>query len=164
MAGLIQHNLQRAQFRMKHQADKYRKEWEFTVGDWVYHKLQPYAQMSVALRSNQKLSYKYFGPYLIIQRIGHVAYKLQLPANNKIHLVIHVSQLKAVVPPTAIVSPDESLFCLLTDHLVVPEEVIKMKLPRVNDRAVPHALVKWKGLPAWWTTWENKNSLQMRYP
>jgi hypothetical protein len=32
--------------------------------------------MIVARRSNHKLSYKYFGPYLIIQKVGEVAYKL----------------------------------------------------------------------------------------
>jgi hypothetical protein len=76
----IQHNLNRPQQLMKHQSDKHRQERSFDVGDWVYIKLQPHVQQSVTRRTNQKLSYKYFGPYLIIQKIGHVAYKLQLPA------------------------------------------------------------------------------------
>jgi hypothetical protein len=38
----IQQNLQCAQNRMKHQADKNRQERTFQVGDWVYVKLQPY--------------------------------------------------------------------------------------------------------------------------
>jgi hypothetical protein len=41
-------------------------------------KLQPYAQMTVNGRSNNKLSFKSFGPYAILQRVGKVAYKLQL--------------------------------------------------------------------------------------
>jgi hypothetical protein len=76
----IQHNLNRARKHMKHQSDKHRQERSFDVGDWVYIKLQPHVQQSVTCGTNQKLSYKYFGPYLIIQKIGHVAYKLQLPA------------------------------------------------------------------------------------
>jgi transposase InsO family protein len=76
MHQVIKHNLERAQNRMKLQVDKHRSERSFAVGDWVYVKLQPYVQMIVARRSNHKLSYKYFGPYLIIQKVGEVAYKL----------------------------------------------------------------------------------------
>jgi hypothetical protein len=55
---------------MKAQADKNRQEREFQVGDWVYMKLQPYDQMTVQHRANHKLSYKFFGPYLVLQKVG----------------------------------------------------------------------------------------------
>lgn len=98
LTKLIQQQLHRAQQRMKSQADKIRTEREFSVGELVYLKLQPYIQSSVAPRSNQKLAFKYFGPFPIIQRIGKVAYKLQLSEDCRIHPVIHVSQLKRHVP------------------------------------------------------------------
>jgi hypothetical protein len=59
-------------------ADKNRSEREFCVGDMVYLKLQPYVQASVAPHSNQKLSFRFYGPFKILARIGTVAYKLDL--------------------------------------------------------------------------------------
>lgn len=75
---------------MKDQADKRR----FNVGDLVLVKLQPYKQNSVALRKNQKLGMKYFGPFPILAKVGAIAYKLKLPKNARIHVVFHISQLK----------------------------------------------------------------------
>lgn len=69
--------------------------------------------MSVATRSNHKLSFKYFGPYTIVQRIGKVAYKLLLPPNSTVHPVFHVSQLKKVVG----VAPSQSISSTLPDIL-----------------------------------------------
>jgi hypothetical protein len=94
MTKPVRLHLTRAQERMKRQADKKRSERVFAVGDSVYLKLQPYIQSSVATRSNQKLSFKFFGPYEILERIGAVAYHLNLATNSSIHPVFHVLQLK----------------------------------------------------------------------
>jgi hypothetical protein len=48
MQQLLQQNLLQAQKRMKHQADKHRTERHFEVGDFVYLRLLPYIQTSVA--------------------------------------------------------------------------------------------------------------------
>ena len=63
MINLIQQHLLRTQKWMKLQADKYRTGCQFHVGDWVYLKLQPYVQSSLAPHSNQKLAFKFFGPF-----------------------------------------------------------------------------------------------------
>lgn len=76
MQRLIQQHLVRAQERMKRQADKHRSERQFNIGDMVFLKLQPYIHTSVAARGNQKLTFKFFGPFRVIERIGALAYKL----------------------------------------------------------------------------------------
>jgi len=79
---------------MKRQADKGRSERVFSVGDKVVLKLQPYVQSSLLRRANHKLSFRFFGPFNILEKIGPVAYKLELPPSSSIHPVFHVSQLK----------------------------------------------------------------------
>ena len=104
---------------MKKQADKKHTDREFAVGDVVFLKLQPFIQTSVAQRPFQKLSFRYYGPYKVMERVGKVAYKLQLTSESKIHSVVHVSQLKKAVgdnilveaelPPAAVILRIEQL-------------------------------------------------------
>jgi hypothetical protein len=46
-----------------------------------------------------KLSSRYYGPFRVIQKIGHTSYKLLLPDDAKIHNVFHVNQLKKHLGP-----------------------------------------------------------------
>lgn len=94
---LIKARLQEAQQRMNFFADKHRSKRHFEEGDWVFLRLQPYRQTSVAMRRNQKLAPKFFGTYKIVAKIGSVAYKLDLPSTVTIHPVFHVFMLKKKV-------------------------------------------------------------------
>jgi len=64
----LKKHLELAQNRMKVMADKKRSNLEFQVGDLVLLKLQPYTHTSIASRPFLKLSFKYFGPYKIVER------------------------------------------------------------------------------------------------
>ena len=87
-----------AQNRMKQQVDQHRSERSFIVGDWVFLRLQPYKKMSLKqAKKDNKLSPKYYGPYKVLQRIGTMVYKLDLPIASRVHLVFHVSCLKKVI-------------------------------------------------------------------
>lgn len=76
MQQLVQQHLLRAQRKMMHQADKKRSFRSFQVGDSVYVKIQPYVQTSLANRSSNKLSFRYFSPFTVVAKIGEVAYEL----------------------------------------------------------------------------------------
>jgi hypothetical protein len=94
---------------MKVQADKHQVERVFQVGDRVLLKLQPYVQNSVVSQAHLKLAFKFFGPFKALQRLGSVAYKLELPATALVYPVFHVSQLKPFTPNFTLVFSDMSL-------------------------------------------------------
>jgi hypothetical protein len=60
---------------MKSHADKHRSERQFQVGDLVLLKLHPSAIRAVIIgtRANQKLAFKYFDPFSVLQHVGKVA-------------------------------------------------------------------------------------------
>lgn len=54
---IIKDNLREAKERMKKFSDLKRTERNFQIGEWVYLRLKPYCQLSVATRQNQKLAH-----------------------------------------------------------------------------------------------------------
>jgi hypothetical protein len=118
MSGLIKHHLGRAALHMKHHADKNRTE------DLFFLKLQPYIQSlwMPFLRANQKLASKYFGSFCVTQKVGKIAYKLDLPAASKIQPVFHISQSKKVVGANVQVSPTLPLDSVAFQ---VPEKILQ---------------------------------------
>lgn len=96
MLELIKEHLHKAQQVMKMCADSHRREVEFEVGDKVLLKIRPYRQPTLARRANEKLAARFYGPFEVAARVGKVAYRLNLPAEAKMHPMFHVSQLKKV--------------------------------------------------------------------
>ncbi len=153
-----------AQNRMKQQADKHRKEREYGVGDRVYLKLQPYRQLSVAARKNPKLAARYYGPYEIIERIGQVAYRLNLPDEALIHPVFHVSLLKLCPPVPELASTTLPRVGRDGQLMAEPEKILDRRMVKRGNRAVAEVLVQWSNLPAESATWEDFWSIKQRFP
>ena len=94
---ILQENLHMARNRMKQQADQHRYECTFQVSDMFFLHLQPYKKSSLKLKGHPKLAPKFYGPYKVLQKIGSIAYKLELPRSSHIHLEFYVSSLKNVI-------------------------------------------------------------------
>jgi hypothetical protein len=161
MIAAVQRHLHRAQQCIKRQADKRRSERAFAVGDSVFLKLQPYVQTSLAPRAHQKLSFEYFGPYVVLERVGSVAYKLDLPPASSVHPVFHVSLLKPA--PSSKYQVSSSL-PEVEDGLQVPEDILQHRLHQRRDGLVAQVLVKWSNLDADLATWEDMEALRQRFP
>jgi hypothetical protein len=161
---LLRAQLLRAQQRMKSYADKHRTERQFVVGEQVLLKLQPYAQQSVVNRPYPKLSYKYFGPYQVLERIGNVAYKLHLPASAQVHPVFHVSQLKPFLANYSPVYSELPSVPDLTAVAPVPVKILARRLVHKGNAATPQVRIKWAHMPESCATWEDYYVLKSRFP
>ncbi|KAI4316962.1 hypothetical protein L6164_024883 [Bauhinia variegata] len=159
----LQHNLQKAQQLMRTYANKKRRDVQYQVGDWVYLKLRPHRQTSVAKRVSPKLSPRYFGPFQVVGKVGKVAYKLKLPEGVRIHPVFHVFQLKTASRNIAV---EPELPAELEGEVpsVVPDEVLKQRSIQRNSIAVPQVLIKWRNQPLSEATWEDEEIIQGQFP
>ncbi|GJU80552.1 putative reverse transcriptase domain-containing protein [Tanacetum coccineum] len=86
----IKQRMQAARDRQKSYADLKRKPMEFQVGDKVMLKVSPWKGV-VRFGKRGKLNPRYVGPFKVIERVGEVAYKLELPEElSRVHNTFHV--------------------------------------------------------------------------
>ncbi|GJR24389.1 hypothetical protein Tco_0972916 [Tanacetum coccineum] len=80
--------------RQKSYADLKCKPMEFQVGDKVMLKVLPWKGV-VRFGKRGKLNPRYVGPFKVLEKVGSVAYKLELPEElSRVHNTFHVSNLK----------------------------------------------------------------------
>ncbi|KAJ0958356.1 putative nucleotidyltransferase, Ribonuclease H [Helianthus annuus] len=155
---LLQDNLRRAQQRMTALANEHRLDKQFNVGDMVYLRLRDYRQQSVANRASKKISPRFYGPFKILERIGAVAYRLELPPGSKIHPVFHVALLKQArgnhmsIPLPAMDDPQH--------EQITPGNIQDYRV--WNGRK--QVLVNWKSKELEEATWEFLEEFSLRFP
>ena len=93
LTSVLRENLQRAQSDQAKFKDKRTKPRAYKVGEKVYLNGK-----NIRTKRNNKLEWKMFGPFEIIDVKGSQAYQLALPSHWKIHDVFHVSILERATP------------------------------------------------------------------
>ena len=90
----IRDRLKVAQSRQKSYADTKRKEVVYEIGDRAYLRVSPLRGVKRFVVKG-KLAPRFVGPYRVLERMGEVTNKLELPEGlSGVHDVFHVSQLK----------------------------------------------------------------------
>uniref|UniRef100_A0A0A9CM28 Integrase catalytic domain-containing protein n=1 Tax=Arundo donax TaxID=35708 RepID=A0A0A9CM28_ARUDO len=155
----IRDRLEQAQQYAKCQYDRKHREVTFSVGQWVWVRLLHRPIASLDNRGRSKLGPRYFGPYKIIEQIGEVAYRVDLPTQARLHDVFHVSLLKQFhgtppeAPPT-LPPIHHGRVCLS------PKRVLKGRLARGRYEVLVH----WKNFPATDTSWVDLEEFRHLYP
>ncbi|GKE10427.1 hypothetical protein Tco_1413978 [Tanacetum coccineum] len=86
--------MQAARDRQKSYADLKRKPMEFQVEDRVMLKVSPWKGV-VRFGKRGKLNPRYVGPFKVLEKVGSIAYKIELPQElSTVHNTFHVSNLK----------------------------------------------------------------------
>lgn len=133
-----------AQERIKLQANTNRSERSFSVGDWVFLRLQPYSHKTLSHKTLGKLAPKCYGPFQVMQKIGEVAYKLDIPTGTTVHSVFYVSCLKANLGQKVI--PIPTLLARTVEGVINPKPVASLpqRLHQLRNRVITQVLVQWQ--------------------
>jgi hypothetical protein len=103
----IHANLKAARDHQESYANKRHRPLEFEAGDHVYLRVSPTRGVK-RFRIKGRLAPHYMSPFLILARLGNVAYCLKLPPTfSGVHNVFHVSQLKKCLKPPVDVVVDD---------------------------------------------------------
>jgi DNA-directed RNA polymerase subunit E'/Rpb7 len=160
----IKQNLKAAQDRQKSYADKNRTHKEFKVGDHVFLKVKS-NRSSSRLGNCSKLAARFCGPFVILERIGPVAYMLALPTSMIVHNVFNVLLLKKYIPnPNHVI--DWNVIQVEQEGVlqVHPVRILDHKRKQLRNRAIGLVKVQWTWYSPEDTTWEHEDAMQIEYP
>nr|GFC10592.1 hypothetical protein [Tanacetum cinerariifolium] len=137
----IKQRMQAACDRQKSYADLKCKPMEFQVGDKVMLKVFPWKGV-IRFGKRGKLNPRYVGPFKVLERIGDVAYKLDLPKElSRVHNTFHVSNLKKW-----------------------PVEIMDREVKRLKRSRIPLFKVRWNSKRGPEFTWECEDQFRKKYP
>ncbi|GJT83615.1 putative reverse transcriptase domain-containing protein [Tanacetum coccineum] len=161
----IQQCLQASKDRHRSYANVRRKPLEFQVEDRVILKVSP-CKGIIRFRKRGKLNPQYIGPFKILERIGLVAYKLELPEElSNVHSTFHVSNIKKCLSNESLIIPMKELW--LDDKLNFveePVEIMDREVKQLKQSRIPIVKVRWNSKREPEFTWERKDQIRAKYP
>ncbi|KAJ9544677.1 hypothetical protein OSB04_024384 [Centaurea solstitialis] len=138
---------------------------EFQVGDKVLLKVSPWKGL-IRFGRKGKLSPRFVGPFEVIERIGPVAYRLDLPIElNSIHDTFHVSNLKKCLLEEIVVLPLREI--QVDEQLRAAEETIEIldrEIKQLRRSKIPIVKVRWNSRHGPEFTWEREAFMKDKYP
>ncbi|GJW25861.1 putative reverse transcriptase domain-containing protein [Tanacetum coccineum] len=140
----IKQRMQVARDRQKSYADLKRKPMEFQVGDKVMLKVSPWKGV-VRFGKRGKLNPRYVGPFKVLEKVGSVAYKLELPEElSRVHNTFHVSNLKKCYADEPLAVPLDGLHFDDKLHFVEePVEIMDHEVKRAKQNHILIIKVRW---------------------
>ncbi|GJV41319.1 putative reverse transcriptase domain-containing protein [Tanacetum coccineum] len=161
----IKQRIQAARDRQKSYADLKRKPMEFQVGDRVLIKVSPWKGV-VHFGKRGKLNSRYVGPFKVLEKVGSVAYRLELPQElSRVHSTFHVSNMKKCYSDELLAVSLEGLHIDDKLHFVEePVEIMDREVKRLKQIRIPIVKVRWNSRRGPECTWERKDSFKKKYP
>ncbi|GJR75430.1 hypothetical protein Tco_0087795 [Tanacetum coccineum] len=136
--------MQVARNRQKSYADLKCKPMDFQVGDNVMLKVLPWKGV-VRFGKRGKLNPRYVGPFKVLEKVGSMAYKLELPEElSRVHNTFHVSNLKKCYADEPLAVPLDGLY--FDDKLQFveePVEIMDCEIKKLRRSRVLIVKVRW---------------------
>ncbi|GJV25134.1 hypothetical protein Tco_1377829 [Tanacetum coccineum] len=140
----IKQRIQAARDRQKSYVDLKLKLMEFQVGDKVMLKVSPWKGV-VCFSKRGKLNPRYVGTFKVLEKVGTVAYNLELPQElSRVHNTFHVSNLKKCYADEPLVVPLDGLHIDDKLHFFEePVEIMDHEVKWLKQIRIPIVKVRW---------------------
>ena len=113
-----------------------------------------------------KLSPRYIGLYEIIERIGTLAYRMDLPSElSRIHNVFHICMLRKYVPHHShVIRPEPVEIQPDLTYAAEPVQILSREVKQLCNKRIPLVKVLWLNQHREEATWEREDEMKEKYP